>query len=69
MIRTPVTSSFITSIGHDGTRIEVELANGNIYVGDVTPEEHAALVTAKSIGKAFNAFRGRLTKLEPEKEQ
>lgn len=53
MERAPVTSSNIKSIGYDsaGKLLEVEFMNGGVYVyKDVPPEEHQALMAAKSVG-------------------
>ena len=67
MIRTPVKSSFIAAVGHEGDQIEVELANGKVYEGTVTRAEYERLVGAKSIGSEFGALRNRLT-LKPEQK-
>jgi len=54
MIRQPVQSSHIRSIGHDGTDLEVEFANGAVYrYSGVTPQQHADLIAAPSIGTHF----------------
>jgi hypothetical protein len=65
----PVKSSFVESIGHDGTTIEFKLSNGKVYTcHDCTPEEHARIVGAASIGREFNAMRGRLSLVSNETE-
>jgi len=63
---TPVTSSFIESVGHDGTTLEVKTKSGKTYVcHDCTPEDHQKFVNSESIGRAYNQmFRGRMTLVE-----
>lgn len=58
----PVKSSFVESVGHDGnTTIEFKLQNGKVYrCSDCTPDEHAQIVGSASIGRVFNAMKGRL---------
>lgn len=60
---TPVKSSMISSVGYDSaTRtLHVKFPNGGHYVYEgVTPEQHADLVGAGSIGKHFaQNVRGR----------
>ena len=54
MIRVPVQSSNIRSIGHDPltNTLEVEFVNGGVYQYDGVPaEKHSALVGAESIGR------------------
>jgi hypothetical protein len=56
MIRQPVSSSNISSIGHDPRHnvLEVEFRSGRVFqYSDVNPDEHAALMGAKSIGSHF----------------
>ena len=72
MEHTPVTSSLISSIAHDGETLEVVFNSGQKYryVG-VTPEDFAALKDAKSIGRHFGAnIRGKYAheRVEEEKE-
>lgn len=53
-----VNSSMLTHVGHDPVtnRLTVQFKNGNVYHYDgVTPEEHAALLQAPSIGAHFGA--------------
>ena len=58
MIRTPVKSSFIAAIGYEGDRLEVQFANGKVYMAEgITPAAYADLIGAESIGAAFNALR------------
>lgn len=61
MTRTPVTSSSIASIGHDGDTLEVEFTNGRIYRHAGVAREHfEALRNAESIGQHYNAaIRGK----------
>ncbi len=67
--REPVTSGWIKGIGYDNGRIEIETANGRIYHGDCTPEEHAKFLEAESKGSHFNThFKGRLA-LKPAEEK
>jgi hypothetical protein len=68
MIRQPVTSSFISSIGHDGGVLEVEFTNGKVFrYAGVSPETYQALVTAPSIGRHFGAhIRGKFVAPDPE---
>lgn len=54
MTRTPVTSSLIRSLGHEGDVLEVEFSSGRIYqYHGVSPEQAEALRTAPSIGQHF----------------
>ena len=58
MTRAPVTSSTISSIGHDPATqtLEVEFKSGKVYrYQDVSAEKHAELLGAESIGKHFGA--------------
>lgn len=53
----PVDSSQITHIGHDpeSSRMVVKFKSGQLYAYDnVTPEQHEALIGAKSIGSHFH---------------
>lgn len=60
MNRTPVKSSFVKGIGHDGSTLEVEIGGRLYWVHDVKPEEAAELLAAESVGKTYNAnFRHR----------
>lgn len=56
----PVKSSVITSIGHDPEKqiLEVKFKNGKTYTYDkVSEDDHAALIGAESVGRAFNEFK------------
>lgn len=71
MIRTPIKSSTIKSVGYDAESktMEVEFGSGRYRYADVPPEVHTGLVGAESAGKYFAAnvrakFQGQ--KLEPE---
>jgi hypothetical protein len=58
MERQAVTSSNIASVGYDGAEqvLEVEFAGGSVYrYAGVSPEVHAHLVDAPSIGAFFAA--------------
>lgn len=53
---TPVTSSSIEAVGyhHDTRTLHVRFASGATYTyRDVEPEEHQALIGAKSVGGHF----------------
>lgn len=55
MKRTPVTSSSIKSIGHEGDTLHVEFASGKTYkYSSVSAEKHAALMAASSTGGHFS---------------
>lgn len=56
--RTPVTSSNISSIGHDEKEniLAVEFKDGSVYhYHDVPKDAHQALVGAKSVGSHFHS--------------
>ena len=56
MERTPVKSSSIKSVGHEGETLEVEFKSGAVYTYHGVPaSEHQALMGAGSIGKHFAA--------------
>lgn len=63
MIRKPVTSSQIKSVGYEPSSkvLEVEFSNGAIYrYHEVDEHKHHALVNSPSIGSHFHAqIRGR----------
>lgn len=55
----PVTSSSISAIGYDpeSRTLHVEFQSGRAYhYKGVSPEEHDALMNAKSIGAHFSKF-------------
>lgn len=57
MRRTKVDSSAVRSVGYDEhlRTLEVEFESGGVYrYADVSPEEHAALLEADSIGRYVN---------------
>lgn len=59
MIRQPVQSSNLKSVGHDPhtNTLEVEFANGRVYsYGNVNVDEYAAMLGAKSIGSHFSSI-------------
>lgn len=65
---TPVTSSFIESIGYEGDVLEIKFKNGSVgrHTG-VSVEDHAKLIGADSIGRHYGAeIRGKFpfTKVE-----
>lgn len=59
MIRIPVDSSSLASIGYDETNLvlEVEFRNGNLYqyLG-VPPAVHQRMMSSESLGKFLNAY-------------
>ena len=58
MIRKPVVSSNILSIGYDAKTftLEIEFKGGAVYqYSNVPPEVHAQLMSAESHGKFFHA--------------
>lgn len=61
MTRTPVTSSMVKSVGHDGDALDVEFHNGKVYrYAGVSAEDHQALLGAASFGKHFGEhIRGK----------
>lgn len=55
MIRQPVTSSAIKSLGHEQDVLEVEMASGQVYRYTNVPRElFEKLLNAESIGSAFH---------------
>jgi hypothetical protein len=58
MHRNPVKSSNISSIGYDPVTctLQVEFRNGGLFNYDgVTPDQHAEMMKADSIGRYFHA--------------
>jgi hypothetical protein len=71
MNRTPVKSSHIASIGHDGTTLEVEYASGVVYRYSNVPEESFnSILTGESVGRGLRQAIHRDgvvgVKVEPE---
>lgn len=57
---TPVKSSNIEAIGHDGTHTHVKFKSGDVWKYPTTVSEHTALSAAPSVGKHFHAnIKGR----------
>lgn len=57
MIRTPVKSSYVKSIGHDGETMEVEHLSGKVYrYKGITPESYANARKQESIGRALRGI-------------
>lgn len=58
---TPVSSSNIEAIGHDGDNLHVQFKGGGHYVYQGVPASvHAAALAAPSVGKFINAnVRGK----------
>lgn len=61
MDMTPVQSSNITHIGHDGDALHVTFSSGQTYkYAGVPAETHKALLAASSVGKFFaSEIRGK----------
>ncbi len=58
MLRTPVSSSDLQSVGYDATTrtLEVEFNNGSVYQYSGVPEStYRGLISASSHGKYFHA--------------
>jgi hypothetical protein len=56
MVRQPVQSSNLKSVGHDpqNNELEVEFGSGRVYrYSDVNVDEYAAMLGAQSIGSHF----------------
>lgn len=64
---TPVTSSNIAAIGHDGEHLYVRFTSGKTYrYADVPAADHEAFANADSHGRHFNdhiknSYTGELT--------
>lgn len=73
MLRIPVESSDIVSIGYDAKEhvLEIEFGGGRVYqYTDVTPDVHERFMRADSCGTYFNAFingRYRYHRIQEEK--
>ena len=59
----PVSSSHIEAIGHMASTIRVRYKGGDLYEGNCSPELHASIMTAPSVGKALNTSGIKLTKI------
>ena len=60
MERTPVQSSHIKSFGYENGTLEVEFANGAVYVHENVPaDDVAALQQSPSIGKAYHPLKSK----------
>jgi hypothetical protein len=72
MERSPVTSSFIAAVGHDPDtkQMEVEFTNGTVEVHDgVSVDDHAAFVSAKSVGSHWHSnYKGK-GKVQPKPDE
>lgn len=56
MSMTPVKSSLIHSVGHNGLALRVQFHNGAIYEFKGRPaSDYKALLSAKSVGGHFNS--------------
>ncbi|MGH8446487.1 MAG: KTSC domain-containing protein [Solimonas sp.] len=73
MIRTPVKSSNIRSVGYDAApqTLEIEFTSGTLYqYAKVPAEKHTGLMAAESVGRYFGTeIRGKYdaTKVEQPK--
>lgn len=56
MAHTPVVSSFIESVDHDGKALEVKFKNGKVYRHVAPATEHANMLAAESAGTYYNTF-------------
>lgn len=59
MIRTPVSSSDLRSVGYEPTTftLEIEFVSGGIYQYDGVPiTTHQSLMSASSVGRYFHAY-------------
>lgn len=55
-----VASTNIDSVGHDGQHVYIQFKSGGIWKYPATADEHAALLSADSVGKHFHAnLKGR----------
>jgi hypothetical protein len=63
MTRTPVSSSSIASVGHEGDVLEIKFRSGKVYrFSGVSSEQADALRAAPSVGKHFGAhIRGKFS--------
>ena len=69
---TPVNSSAIKAIGHDGETLFVEYTSGVYRMEGISAEQYAEVLSAKSVGQAVNALKTHCTactKVEAEDEQ
>ncbi len=70
MIRTPVTSSAVLSLGYEDGVLEVEYHNSGVYrMTGISQAQYDALLGATSISLALNVLRAicrAVTKVEPE---
>lgn len=67
---TPVTSSNIRAMAHDGTTLHVEFLNGQRWsYANVTPAIYNEMIGSGSVGKYFGSFIRKNhagTRIEPE---
>jgi len=57
MLRKPVSSSDLKSVGYENGTLEIEFRNGGVYQYYNVPENtYLALITASSVGKYFHAY-------------
>lgn len=62
MIRVPVKSSAVASVGHDAATnvLEVEYRSGYVYaLGGISKKDFDALLAADSIGQHMNALKAK----------
>ena len=58
---TPVNSSAVKAIRHDGETLFVEYSSGIYRMEGITAEQYEELLQAKSIGQAVNALKSQCT--------
>lgn len=58
MLRVPVTSSNVASVGYDSESsiLEVEYRSGRVYRFTASPEQYQALLQAPSIGRFLSGL-------------
>ena len=69
---TPVNSSAVKALGHEGDTLFVQYSSGTYALEGITAEQYAELLAAKSIGQAVNLLKTQCTacrKVEEEDEQ
>ena len=69
---TPVNSSAVRAIGHEGETLFVEYSSGVYRMEGITAEQYEEVLAAKSVGAAVNALKSQCTacrKVDAEDEQ
>ena len=65
---TPVNSSAIKALGHEGETLFVEYSSGIYRMEGITAEQYEELLSAKSIGQAVNALKSQCTACQKVEE-